>query len=557
MNGNFHGDRPISRPDDDLFGLASFADALATSLLGMNLKDGLAISVEGPWGSGKSSAIALALRTIKLRVLKELGKGADDLEKLSDQELDEAWYKCAKMRKTHIVRFNPWNFSGQENLVRAFFNELAAQIGADGSDRLKAAMDGLVSLLPFAFGFAAAHFGAGDIGKAVGERAKSALTSDSSLERAKRNLVGALKEADERIIVVIDDIDRLMPTEMRAVLSLVKSLGDLPNVLYVLVFDKDVVTKALAEGAEKIDPAFLEKIVQVSLQLPPPWRGELRKMLLARIRKITGRDPPDRPRWQMVLLKVLGTYLATPRDVIRLANTLQVIWPTVADDVDLADLVVVTTLQLFDPVAYALVRDNIEAITRRDVLDPFIRKIADAMRPGNARKPEAAEAAMALMFPSLANVWGHHPLDADHLSSMDQRRICKQGFYHNYFKFTRSSEMFSRTEVDALLTASDPAPMFKATLARLEDERVAGLPSRVGDLLFQIHATVHSRPLLTPEFAAALFDCSDDLIRREGAVHKCFCNDGKPQRASGDAVRWNKTPRRSNARQNLGNSRDS
>lgn len=54
-------DRPISRAEDDVFGLSGFADALATSLLQMSPEDGLVLSVEGPWGSGKSSAIALAL----------------------------------------------------------------------------------------------------------------------------------------------------------------------------------------------------------------------------------------------------------------------------------------------------------------------------------------------------------------------------------------------------------------------------------------------------------------------------------------------------------------
>ena len=84
MTDKLFADHPISHPKDDAFGLSSFADALATSLLKMSPADGLVISVEGPWGSGKSSAIALTTRTIKLRVLIGLGEGQDELEKLTN-----------------------------------------------------------------------------------------------------------------------------------------------------------------------------------------------------------------------------------------------------------------------------------------------------------------------------------------------------------------------------------------------------------------------------------------------------------------------------------------
>ncbi len=238
-------DRPISRPEDDVFGLTGFADALATSLLQMSPDDGLVLSVEGSWGSGKSSAIALALRTIQIRVLKGLGDGLDELQALTEAELQERWEARSKKRDVQLVHFNPWNFSGQDNLVRAFFHELEAQIGGKPDGKLKRAISGLAEHLPSAFsagagitavlsGQAAAAGVAGAAGKAVGEGAKKLLAADRSLESAKRDLEKALRKSEQRVIVIIDDIDRLMPAEMRAIFSLVKSLGDLPNVLYVL-----------------------------------------------------------------------------------------------------------------------------------------------------------------------------------------------------------------------------------------------------------------------------------------------------------------------------------
>lgn len=192
-------DRPISRPEDDVFGLSGFGDALATSLLQMSPDDGLVLSVEGSWGSGKSSAIALALRTIQIRVLAGLGEGLDELQALTDVDLQERWEARSKNRNVQLVRFNPWNFSGQENLVRAFFRELEAQIGGKPDGKLKRAISGLAEHLPSAFGagasFAAVLSGqpaaagvAGAAGKAVGEGAKKLLVADLSLEIAKREL---------------------------------------------------------------------------------------------------------------------------------------------------------------------------------------------------------------------------------------------------------------------------------------------------------------------------------------------------------------------------------
>ena len=63
-----------------------------------------------------------------------------------------------------------------------------------------------------------------------------------------------------RNIVIIDDIDRLAPSEMRLIFSLVKSLGDLPNVVYLLSFDRAVVTRSLAAGEDGVSADFLEKI---------------------------------------------------------------------------------------------------------------------------------------------------------------------------------------------------------------------------------------------------------------------------------------------------------
>jgi len=511
----------------------------------MSPKDGLVVSIEGPWGAGKSSALALTVRTIMLRVLTGVGEGQHELEKLTESELDARWVEKAKQRNIHIVRFNPWNFSGQENLVRAFFNELAGQIDVDPDGALNKAMNRLAGFLPsVAGGLAAgamlmtgnlpAAAAAGAAGRSAGEIGERALKSESSLEGAKKKLAAALRDANQRIIVIVDDLDRLMPSEMRAVFSLVKSLGDLPNVLYLLSFDEAVVHTALQHGAEKIDPEFLEKIVQVSLKLPPPWRDELHRMLIDRLNTVVGdAEPADQSRWRRMVMSAVDPYLETPRDVTRLVNTLRVIWPNVAGDVDLTDLIAITTLQLFDPKVYELIRDEIEIITHASYRYENDDDFGKRMEPVSAKNPEAAKDAMALLFPRIAKVWNKHMSDgAYYVVQKEQRRVCTKEYYRNYFVFGRDARRLTRAEVEAVILNANPSAALAATLKRLSADPHDLHPPRRAALLEQLGEALYAKPLLTPALLQAILDHSDDLIRREDQSRAFFLTDNKDRLGS-------------------------
>ena len=538
------GDKPISSPSEDLFGMSSFAVALAKSLLEMSPKEGIAISVEAPWGAGKSSAIALTVRELQITGLTSLGADREELIKLSPDELTKKW-SGEEHRKLHIVRFNPWLFSGQENLVRAFFKELEVQVGVKAQSALTKKINKIAGYLPSALGVIGAGIGAvaggpagGGIGATAagkaGEVAAKFLNSDQSLEMLKQELSQELLKADLRIVVIIDDLDRLLPSEMRSVFSLVKSLGDLPNILYLLAFDEKVVHRALQDGVEKVDPDFLEKIVQVSLKLPPPWRNELHQLLFTRLNAVIGDAvPADEDRWRRMLLSVVDPYLETPRDVTRLVNTLQVIWPNVMGDVDLTDLVAITTLQLFEPQVYVLIRDEIEVITHADYRYEDDKEFAKRMEPSFAKKPEIAKKAMALLFPRIAKVWNSFMSDGTYyIIQKEHRRICTKEYHRNYFVFGRDSRMLSRAEVEQIILSANPSAAFGDTLHRLDENQSENSSSRVANLLEQIGEAIYATPLLTPVLLQGLLDHADELVRREDVVWELFARDNRDRLSS-------------------------
>jgi predicted KAP-like P-loop ATPase len=491
--GRLQGDRPIKSEAEDILGFSSFADALARSQTEMAPDEGLVISVEGEWGSGKTSAIELTTRRVVLRELaRETPAKIEELEGKDWVSIGKAWDEIISSRRTHLIRFNPRNFSGQENLVRAFFAEVGAVIGHPPEGKLAKAVKKIVDYLPSVgmvagagVGAVAGHdVGAGPasgVGKALGESAKKLLTSVDTLEGAKRELDAALRECGKRIIVIIDDLDRLLPSEMRAMFSLAKSLGDLPNIFYVLSFDREAVTNALQRGQEPVGADFLEKIIQVQLKLPPPWAPEIRQLFVTRVNAILGEAPiQDQNRWQSAFQQAIAPYFKTPRDVARFSDALQVIWPNVVGDVDITDLILITTLQHFEPSIYQNVFENISELGGESVNFGDDKVFAARFLPKNALDEKAAKKALAHLFPRLAKGWNEHVWDGTvYLKKREHRRLCTREYYRNYLLFGRDPDRNSRADVEGILTGQNPAVRPREMIENLSAKKSRQGASRV------------------------------------------------------------------------------
>jgi len=79
------------------------------------------------------------------------------------------------------------------------------------------------------------------------------------------------------------------------------------------------------------------------------------------------------------MMSTIDLYLQTPRHITRLVNAFKVIWAKVRGDVDLTDLLAITTLQLFEPKIYAFIRDQIETITHADHRSKDDKEVAKRM----------------------------------------------------------------------------------------------------------------------------------------------------------------------------------
>ena len=189
-------DVPIRVPSDDRLRRASFSRAMAEDIRHAPRGAGFVIALTGGWGEGKTSVINLVT------------------EELRD-EID-------------VVHFNPWLFSGTHQLVEHFFEELTAQLQETGRERLQRIAKALDAygrvVAPLTF-----FPWVGDLARssrAIASTVSKTLETDQPSARARaRELRHQLSRLDRRIVVIVDDLDRLRPDEIVDVMRLVRLLG--------------------------------------------------------------------------------------------------------------------------------------------------------------------------------------------------------------------------------------------------------------------------------------------------------------------------------------------
>ena len=167
------------------------------------------VGLVGPWGSGKSSL---------------LGQIETDLA-------NNDWY---------MGHHNPWAYSDFAGSAAGFFASLRDAVPEDvlGKEWRAIVGEWVSKAAPLgAAGGVAGVDGSGAIG-AVG----AVITGDRSPARLRESAAEGLGKIDHPVLMVLDDLDRLAPDELLYTFKLVRLLGRLPNVYYLLAYDEATLT---------------------------------------------------------------------------------------------------------------------------------------------------------------------------------------------------------------------------------------------------------------------------------------------------------------------------
>ncbi len=488
-------DKPLIDPADDKLGYAPFAKHLSDAICNMMPPDGLVMAIYAPWGMGKSTVLEFVVYYLKQR----------------DEE------------QPIIVRFNPWWFSGQENLTRYFFvqmqlavstklREVAKRIGEFFSTASK-----LTSKIP---GLEATGF------------INEILEKGEDITQLKAKIADALQKQNTKILIIIDDIDRLTAEEIRQLFGLIKSVADFPNVIYLLAFDKQVVTDALSASQGISGEAYLEKIVQIPFELPLPDDLARGQLLLSALNRVLGDVPTnlfDQKRWQGIYRYGIGNLFHTPRDVTRFVNTLRVTYSAVKSEVNVVDFLAIESLRVFHPYIYDLIRKNPEQFLNSGTAqynpaytnnlkrfhDAWIQKLPESDR-------ESVETIISMIFPNLRSVFsistGIFSIPTTYDTTQPatwrkQRRICVSEVFPVYFRLQVSEGNISNSEMQRILANANQLENFERSLREMISNVDQNGTSRIDRFLEKLRDYVDGLTSNDTETViTSLFDLNDEII---------------------------------------------
>ncbi|MEQ6360495.1 P-loop NTPase fold protein [Thermoanaerobacter thermohydrosulfuricus] len=433
-------DRPLQLPKDDRLGFAPAAERVAGIIKTMQVKESVVFAVCGRWGAGKTTFLNF----------------------LSYYLRDDS--------SISIVRFNPWWFSGKENLIWQFFRDLRLSL------KKSIKFEKIVKKLEI---YAEILEEVPTIGPFAKTVRKAARLSRKSVEETKEEIARYLEEIKGKIVIMVDDIDRLTAEEIRELFAVVKAVADFPNTVYILAFDKEVVEQVLEKVQEGGGGKYLEKIVQAQIELPWVSRTSIRKILLEELDKVLQGTPEelfDHVYWSNVYLDGIDPFITTIRDVKRLINALKLTYPSVKGEVNAVDFVAVEALRVFCPKVYYEIRSNPDMFygstysfiqNSTDVLKQFYEKWLTSLEiPENLK--ENVKSLLMRLFPKLEKVFKNISYGPDWEREWRRKcRICSREVFPRFFSFSVPSDDISEREMKSILASLHDKHFFSSYLKSL------------------------------------------------------------------------------------------
>lgn len=433
-------DYPIESCSDDVLGRAAIARRIAGQLMSAPTDHSIVFGLYGPWGSGKTSLLNM--------VREELQEGEG---------------------RPVIVSFNPWYYASSDNLVAPFLALLSEEIqrSATSSRIVKTAKKAarvirrysdVLSSAADAFEWVPGV----SVGQAVLRRwGKEKTVSPSVL---KDRISKQLEDADIRVVVLIDDLDRLSSEAIRSVFQLVAAVADFPRVNYLIAYDLNNVVGAL-EAVQGCDgEQYLEKIVQVPLELHMPSYGSLVELCEASVNELLGGVAIDGDEAMEVerCLGLIVERVGTVRDIRRLFNVYEVELAEASGKVAPADVLAMTALRLFTPKLMPWLSSHRSLLEGGVHAGPFSVKAAkerkdDCQREilerldGDELAASFAYGMLCLMFPQLRFRCGELVADVSEEMLRIHRRIACPEILDYYLSGMLDAYAFPREEAVRLV----------------------------------------------------------------------------------------------------------
>ena len=444
---NYNADKPIKTGAEDLLGRSFFSKQLAKALYECDASDGLVIGLFGEWGSGKTSVLNMTMNEIK-----NMGEESEN--------------------EPLIVTFSPWNYSDKDNLTRLFFHRLITRIeGEDNQAKKKELGENLKKYVNILDGLALVPvFGnvLAAVSKGFATDYVDKLLEVPDLDKAKEDLERILEGSNQKIIVVIDDIDRLTNSQIRDIFHLAKQVGNFPNIVYILSMDREIVCRALKEIHNIDGHEYLEKIIQIPFEIPKISKSKVHKYLFNQLDKIINDTSDDAiiddSYWERVFVNCVSPYIDNLRDINRLTNIFKFKYRALYQEVSVEDMIGITTLEVLEPKLYKWIYNNKDILCNGSNYKIF-KTNEGAIEYRNRYYDEFTEMGISsgrsircvsTMFPAFAKTINEYQsIYQSNEDSKKKMRICDDEKFNIYFRYDLDSVEVSRSTIEDCICSFD------------------------------------------------------------------------------------------------------
>lgn len=420
--------------------------------------------------------------------------------------------KKFKNKKEYIpIWFEAWNYSSKDKILEEFFKTVSQELNTSPDVcvskviKLITIYSKLICNLDISF--------------------LDTIFSDESIVNLKEEIKKCFESCQQKLVIVIDDIDRLLPEEELLIFQIVKMLADFPNIVYILAFDKNKVCNDISKTYHFDGNDYLKKIIQVEKTLPVVDNRILEKIFLSEIKQIveenkTYNEEELRNAYDFAYKDI---YIKNLRDLYKFFNTFKFMYSAIKDEsLYLLDILSISMIEVFENDLYNYVLankkifcsksswvdnsgtvfihltnnenpENFNEIAKKilsfknlnilQILFPLLFKEIDTEMQSikNQKKPISTE------FQYLCDKINYRKIERDfiptgknsQISDFTYRRLCNYIYFENYFRFNLIGTIACNSEIEALLNKLDNTSEFNNELFKIYNSE----PDKISDFI--------------------------------------------------------------------------
>ena len=354
-----------------------------------------------------------------------------------------------------------------------------------------------------------------------------------SILEVKREIKDELIKRQKKLIIVIDDIDRLNQSEIKQIFRLIRINADFPNTIYLLAFDRNIIEKNLGEQAGVSGKDYLNKIVQVNFDIPFAKPTKTSEFLLNELNRVLSVLPEsaqtfynqDNPYWANVYHSGFKNLFKNIRDVKRFVSSLEFnisqMYQGGVMEVNPIDFTAIEAIRVFAPDFYFFMKSrnalftSTDRVTEKSVLEARKTEIEGPLEKLPYDTKESIQNLIATLFPQ---VYVTHGNGWQSIWSQNLR-VCATSYFDSYFTLIPGGdeEEISQYEIENILSKTNSVEEFEEILRNYIKK------NKIRKVLQKIQDYTDNQSLIPQSNAKnvvhSLFNISDDLPEEKIGIY--------------------------------------